>query len=72
MSHSAAGRVRAMKSSNDTIENRTLDLIKCLNQLHPHVPFSHLIPLHVNTLYLTFAYIPLPEDEPSGWKHLKN
>jgi hypothetical protein len=35
-------------------------------------PTRMLIPLHINKLYQTCTYIRLPEDEPSGSKHVED
>jgi hypothetical protein len=51
LGHSAAGRIKSMKYSNDTFGIQTHNLLPhCLNQLHHHVhansPLSHICHFH--------------------------
>jgi hypothetical protein len=47
--HSTAGRFMSMKNSNDTIGNRTVDLVaQCLNQLRHRVPLIYTLKIRNN------------------------
>ena len=53
-SHSAAGRIMSMKGSNDTIENRTRDLLACSAVPQPTADSTMCFPVHLYEQSLPF------------------
>jgi hypothetical protein len=62
--------LRVNKLYHTCMYNRLIPLR--VNKLYHTCTYNRLIPLHVSKLYHTFMYNCLPEDEPSGLKHVED